>query len=217
MTIDLIFQSIRMVLNKERRGFVKTSQIVYAMKIGIQNYFVKNLNEYRATGIIPDPIRPMVKTATVTLTNGSGTLPAGTAQVNNIALSGTAGTANVTGVGGLTKLATFNTSLTQTAADFVTAHAAAYAAVGIIVTSSGVNIIFTAAVAGTPHSAPVITNATGDLAGVSTQVTANVIVTVKFKLLISDLALIGDNEPYPISKEMEAPLIARALEYLIKK
>lgn len=47
--------------------------------------------------------------------------------------------------------------------------------------------------------------------------TGAVAVPVKFKLLISDLALVGDNEPYPISKEMEAPLIARALEYLIKK
>lgn len=77
MTIDLIFQAIRMILNKERKGFVKTSQIVYAMKLGIQNYFVKNLDEYRASGIIPDAIRPMVKIATVTLTNGSGSVPTG--------------------------------------------------------------------------------------------------------------------------------------------
>lgn len=47
--------------------------------------------------------------------------------------------------------------------------------------------------------------------------TKAVAVAVKFKLLISDLALVGDNEPYPISKDMEAQLIARALEYLIKK
>lgn len=40
---------------------------------------------------------------------------------------------------------------------------------------------------------------------------------VKIKLLISDLSLIGDNDPYPISPEMESQLIARALEYLIKK
>lgn len=47
--------------------------------------------------------------------------------------------------------------------------------------------------------------------------TKAVAVPVKFKLLISDLSLIGDNDPYPISIEMEAGLKARALEYLIKK
>lgn len=40
---------------------------------------------------------------------------------------------------------------------------------------------------------------------------------VKLKLLISDLSLVGDNDPYPISSDMESQLIARALEYLIKK
>jgi hypothetical protein len=47
--------------------------------------------------------------------------------------------------------------------------------------------------------------------------TKSVAVPVKLKLLISDLSLIGDNEPYPISADMESALIARALEYLIKK
>lgn len=47
--------------------------------------------------------------------------------------------------------------------------------------------------------------------------TAAVATKVKLKLLISDLSLVGDNDPYPISSDMEAGLIARALEYLIKK
>lgn len=47
--------------------------------------------------------------------------------------------------------------------------------------------------------------------------TAAVATKVKLKLLISDLSLVGDNDPYPISSDMESQLIARALEYLIKK
>jgi len=87
------------------------------------------------------------------------------AQVDTVTLTGSSGTANVTEAGGLTKLATWNTSLTQTATDFVTAHAAAYAAVGITLTSSTVDLIFTGAVAGVSFDHPVITNVTPDLAG----------------------------------------------------
>lgn len=86
-------------------------------------------------------------------------------QVETITLTGTAGTANVTLAGGLTKLATFDTSLTITASNFVTAHAAAYALVNITLTSSGADLIFTSAVAGTYFTQPVITNATNDLSG----------------------------------------------------
>lgn len=85
-------------------------------------------------------------------------------QVCTITLTGTGGTANVTGTGALTKLATFNGTLTQTATDFVTAHTAAYAAVNVTVTSSGAVLTFT----GSTTSAfiiPVITNASGNLAG----------------------------------------------------
>lgn len=88
------------------------------------------------------------------------------AQVDTLTLSaGTTGTANMTEVGGLTKLITFSSSLTQTATNFVSAHAAAYALVGITVTSSGADIIFTAAVAGVSFDAPVVADATDDLAG----------------------------------------------------
>lgn len=86
-------------------------------------------------------------------------------QVCTITLTGTGGTANVTAAGGLTKLATFNGTLTQTAADFVTSHAAAYLAVNIVVTSSGADLIFTSSYSGTAFVFPVITNATPNLAG----------------------------------------------------
>lgn len=97
----------------------------------------------------------------------------GVAQVETITLTGTSGTATVAVAGGLSKTATFTTNLTTSAANFVTSHAAAYAAVGIIVTSNGADIIMTAAVAGTPFTAPTITNATGDLAGSVVDTNAN--------------------------------------------
>ena len=102
-----------------------------------------------------------------------------TKQVEKITLSGTSGTANVTVAGGLTKLVTWGTNLATTAAAFVTSHAAAYLAVGIVLTSesSGATngvLVFTAAVGGTAFSAPVITNATGDLAGTVAHTTANI-------------------------------------------
>jgi hypothetical protein len=78
----------------------------------------------------------------------------------------------------LTSLVTFaaggTTDLTQTAADFVTSHDAAYLAEGIVVTSSAADIIFTAQLAGVPFIAPVITNVTGDLAGTVVATTANI-------------------------------------------
>jgi hypothetical protein len=104
---------------------------------------------------------------------GSGVMGAQT-QVDTITLTGTSGTANVTVAGGLTKLVTYGDSLTDTAADFVTSHAAAYAVVGITVTSSGPDIIFTDAVPGTGFSHPVITNATGNLAGTIANTTYNI-------------------------------------------
>lgn len=93
-----------------------------------------------------------------------------TAQVDTITLSGSSGTANVAAAGGLTKLATFADDLATTAENFVTAHAAAYAAVGITLTftSTGATdgkLVFTAAVAGTDFTNPTITTASGDLAG----------------------------------------------------
>ena len=96
------------------------------------------------------------------------------AQVDTLTLTGTSGTADVTGTGGLTKTATFNTDLTTTASDFVTAFAADYLAVGITLTSSGEDIIFTASVAGVSFTSPVITTTDGDLSGTVVNTTANV-------------------------------------------
>lgn len=96
------------------------------------------------------------------------------AQVETITITGTSGTADITLAGGLTKTATFNTNLDTTASDFVSANAAAYAAVGITITSGTATIIFTAATAGVSFTAPAIANATGDLAGTVAHTAANV-------------------------------------------
>jgi hypothetical protein len=95
-------------------------------------------------------------------------------QIEVITLTGSSGTATVAAAGGLTKTATYGDSLTDTAGDFVTSFAADYDAQGIVVTSSGASIIFTAKVAGTGFTAPTIVNATTNLAGTVYHMTPNV-------------------------------------------
>lgn len=84
---------------------------------------------------------------------------------DRITLSGASGTANIT-AGGVTRLATYNASLTQTATDFVAAHAAAYAAVGITLTSAATVLIFTAANRAANGYGPVTIATVSVLAGV---------------------------------------------------
>jgi hypothetical protein len=85
-------------------------------------------------------------------------------------LLGTSGTANIT-AGGVTKLATWNTSLTQTGTDFVTSWADAYAAVGITLTASSGVLTFKAATkAANYHALPVVVNVTTNLSGTVIQV-----------------------------------------------
>jgi hypothetical protein len=93
------------------------------------------------------------------------------AQVNTVTLTGTGGTANVT-VGGVNYLATFNSSLNQTHADFVALHAPALALRGITLTGT-TTAIFTSAVPGQPIPIPTVTNVTSNLAGANVATTAN--------------------------------------------
>jgi hypothetical protein len=87
-----------------------------------------------------------------------------TAKVHNMTLTGTNGTGNIY-MGGVTKLATFNTSLTQTATDFVTANAAAYLAVGVTLTSNAAVLIFTTSDATKYLAPPTFTNVSLTLGG----------------------------------------------------
>jgi len=93
-------------------------------------------------------------------------------QVETVTLSGTSGTANITGTGDLTKTVTFNADLTTTASDFVTANAAEYLTKDVVLTSNEEKLIFTANVSGTRFTTPIITNITEDLTG---EVTSSVL------------------------------------------
>jgi hypothetical protein len=83
-----------------------------------------------------------------------------------IALTGTSGTANVI-VNGVSYLSTFNTSLTQTGADFVTARAAALLTAGIVVTANAGVLTFVPSASGFDYTIS-IANATGNLSGTQT-------------------------------------------------
>jgi hypothetical protein len=71
-----VFDVLKLATNKERKGFIKDSQIITALKIGAWNYFQKELQKYRAGEEIPSPLRPFKKTASVTMAAGSGITPA---------------------------------------------------------------------------------------------------------------------------------------------
>ncbi|MCB1711382.1 MAG: hypothetical protein KDH96_02520 [Candidatus Riesia sp.] len=81
---------------------------------------------------------------------------------NTVTLTGTSGTANVV-VNGTNYLATFNSSLTTTATDFVTAHGATLSALGITVTANAGVLTFTTASESQPTLS--VANVSGDLAG----------------------------------------------------
>jgi len=94
-------------------------------------------------------------------------------QVDTITLTGTSGTANIIGAGGLTKLVTFSSDLTTTADNFVTAFATDYLAQGIVITSNVADLIFTANIAGVPFTNPAIANVSGNLNGTITHTNLN--------------------------------------------
>jgi hypothetical protein len=75
MVISHIFDSIRLVLNKTRRGFVKKSEISTAIKMAINDLYNNELEWYRTEGIISSKIKRFVESASVTLTTGLGPLP----------------------------------------------------------------------------------------------------------------------------------------------
>lgn len=93
----------------------------------------------------------------------SSQYPATTGTTTRTAtLTGSSGTANVT-IAGVNYLATFNTNLTTTASDWVTANATALLALGYTVTSSGAIITVSALTTVFPTVA--VTNVSGNLAG----------------------------------------------------
>lgn len=94
-------------------------------------------------------------------------------QKETLTLTGSSGMAIITGTGGIMNTAVFDTDLSTTATNFVTAQAADYLAQGVVLTSDGADLIFEASTAGTSFVAPVITTDTGNLSGTVAHTTAN--------------------------------------------
>jgi len=94
-------------------------------------------------------------------------------KIITVTLSGSAGSANVY-CAGITRLATFNTSTTQTATDFVTSWAADFLTQGVVLTSSDEDLIFTANVAGVDFNNAYILTVVTDLTGTVVITQANV-------------------------------------------
>jgi hypothetical protein len=113
------------------------------------------------------------------------------AKTRAVTLTGTSGTANIT-VAGTAYLATFATSLTVTANNFVTAHAAALLLnKGIVVTAASGVLTF-ANVYGAFPTITAAVNATGDLAGTLGTLTA-VTAGCQHKYITSVISnLVGD-------------------------
>jgi len=108
------------------------------------------------------------------------------AQVETITLTGTGGTADVT-ILSTTRLATFSGSLTDTATAFAAANAADYDAIGIVLTSSGPDLIFTSKVTGVPIGTASIANVAPDLDGTQAATTANQTLETGLQNAITDI------------------------------
>lgn len=80
MVIEHIFDTITLILNKNRRGFVKTSQKITAVKAAMYDFFNAECEVYRKLGFIPASIKKFSKPAVLTLTNGLANLPTDFAQ-----------------------------------------------------------------------------------------------------------------------------------------
>lgn len=93
-------------------------------------------------------------------------------KISEHTLTGTSGTANIKVIG-INYLATFTTNLTTSADNFVTSHAVALLAVGVVVTASSGVITLTANVAGVDFTTSAAANVSGNLDGTLAQTQAN--------------------------------------------
>ncbi len=87
-----------------------------------------------------------------------------TARVHNMTLTGSSGTGTIA-MAGVSATATFDTDLSTTASNFVTANAAAFLAAGITLTSNAAVLIFTTSDTTKYKAPPTFTNLTLTLAG----------------------------------------------------
>lgn len=181
------------------------------------NFVTDNVAEYLAAGVVLTS-----STNTLIFEAATAGVPIGTPMITN-KTSNIAGTvahsvANVTGVkqketvtlsgeGGRVDFYMtdapdvpfqyyWNTDLTTTASDIVdNAAGPILADFGVVLTSSGADLIFEAAVAGVPFGVPVFADNSGDLAGTVDHTTANVVAVAQVALLTlsgtSGLAHVG--------------------------
>jgi hypothetical protein len=72
---------VSMLLNKNRRGFVKKADKILAVKQAQFDFFNSEVEIYRKSGVIPASVKKFVKTADITpLSSGSANVPTDFAQ-----------------------------------------------------------------------------------------------------------------------------------------
>ena len=123
-------------------------------KIGIVR--VKKIVDALLTFLRTDYESKAVLDAVLVHTTANST---GVKKKDTITLTGTSGKATLTDVNGVIKIITFHTSLTITASDFVTANAAYYLTLGIVLTSITNKLILESQTAGVAFTSPTV----GDL------------------------------------------------------
>jgi hypothetical protein len=75
MVIEHIVQTINLILNKNRRGFVKTSQIVTAVRAAMYDFYNSEVEAYKKAGVVLASVKRFVRPSEIFLVNGIGNLP----------------------------------------------------------------------------------------------------------------------------------------------
>jgi hypothetical protein len=75
MVIEHIFQTIELLLNKNRRGFVRTSQVITAVRAAMFDFFNSEVEAYKKGNVILGSVKRFVKPSEIFLVNGIGNLP----------------------------------------------------------------------------------------------------------------------------------------------
>lgn len=125
-----------------------------------------DMTEYPSVEILADDLKGTVANVATNVV--------AQARRDTVTLTGTSGRATIV-CNGVSRTAVWNTSLIQTATDFVTMNAADYLAAGVVLTRSSHVLIFTATVAGVDFTGSTsITNGIPNLAGSVATLQANV-------------------------------------------
>jgi hypothetical protein len=74
MKLETIVKLIRLILNKERRGMVKASEIADAIQAGERDLYSELLSSYRTNGVIPNKLQTFRVPGTISPSSGSATV-----------------------------------------------------------------------------------------------------------------------------------------------